>query len=421
MEIQIHGVSHDGEGVGRAPSGQVVFVSGALPGDTALVELTTKHKSVQHAKTVEILEPSKQRVVSRCTVLRCGGCPLTSLSLEGQVAIKKDRIESTLTRIGKVAIPENFSFVEAPSAWNYRHRVRLHAHWSGESWRLGYHARQSNEVVPYGGCPVLWPELDKFITRLLPAIHRLPQKIELQEVEAVWSRTSKRGGLRLVVGNHVEFFRDSTDWMDSAGLTGLDVSCEDTSVRFGNCEFLYDQTVGDYDLSFESGMFTQANPEMNDALVRRVVAAVSPMEKPRVMELHAGIGNFSLPLCAMGAEVSAFEINPKSSVQAQENADRSELSWENVCIRDVDAIERLSEFDILLLDPPRSGAREVAKKAARPGSGPARIVYVSCDPATLARDIALLVKGGFELVELTGFEMFPGTPHVEVLAVLERS
>ena len=420
MEIVIHGVSHEGDGVGRTPEGKIVFVQGGLPGDTARVELTVKKKKVQHARLTDLVVPSANRVVSRCGIDQCGGCALKSLSLEGQTLVKKDRIINTLTRIAKVEIPESFDFVESKSAWHYRHRVRMHAHWSGESWRIGFYARRSNDLVPHAGCPVLWPELDKFVTRVVPAIHRIPREVGLQEVEAVWSRKSKRGAIRLIIHGDPSFFRESTSWMDEAGILGIEIARGDSISRFGNCEMVYDQTVGDYDLSFETGTFTQANPGMNDELVRRVVSSINPMKGPKVMEMHAGIGNFSLPLAVMGAEVSAFELNPNSSIQSERNAARIPVALENTCIRDADAVERMSEFDTLLLDPPRSGAREVAREAARPGSGPARIVYVSCDPATLARDVAILKEGGYSLVNLTGFDMFPGTPHVEVLAVLER-
>jgi 23S rRNA (uracil1939-C5)-methyltransferase len=420
MEIVIHGVSHEGDGVGRTREGKIIFVQGGLPGDTARVELTVTKKKVQYARVLELVVASEDRVVSRCGIDECGGCALKSLSTDGQALVKKDRIINALTRIAKVEIPEPFDFVGADSTWHYRHRVRMHAHWSGESWRIGFHERRTNHVVPYAGCPVLWPELDKYVSRVVPAIHRIPREVGLLEVEAVWSRKSKRGALRLIVQGDPSFFRKSTAWMDEAGILGIEVAHGDTMSRFGNCEMIYDQTVGDYDLSFETGTFTQANPGMNDELVRRVVSAVNPMKAPKVMEMHAGIGNFSLPLVVMGADVSAFELNPNSSIQSDRNAARVPIALENTCIRDADAVERMSEFDTLLLDPPRSGAREVAREAARPGSGPARIVYVSCDPATLARDVAILKDGGYNLVNLTGFDMFPGTPHVEVLAVLER-
>lgn len=420
MEIVIHGVSHEGDGVGRTPEGKIIFVQGGLPGDTARVELTVRKKKVQYARLTDLVVASEDRVVSRCAIDQCGGCALKSLSVEGQAFVKKDRIINALTRIAKVEIPESFDFVQADSAWHYRHRVRMHAHWSGESWRIGFHARGTNEVVPHAGCPVLWPELDNYVTRVVPAIHQLPREVGLLEVEAVWSRKSKRGILRLTIKGDPSFFRKSTAWMDEAGILGIEVAQGGTISRYGNCEMIYDQTVGDYDLAFETGTFTQANPSMNDELVRRVVSAINPMKAPKVMEMHAGIGNFSLPLAVMGADVSAFEINPKSSIQSERNAASVPIALENTCIRDADAVERMSEFDTLLLDPPRSGAREVAREAARPGSGPARIVYVSCDPATLARDVAILRDGGYHLVNLAGFDMFPGTPHVEVLAVLER-
>ena len=280
MEITIHGVSHEGDGVGRTADGQVVFVEGGLPGDTVRVEFTTKKKKIQFGRVVDIVKPSEERVVSRCGVERCGGCALKSLSLEGQSSVKRERVASVLSRIAKIEFPGDFEFIKPESAWHYRHRVRMHAHWSGESYRIGFYARKSNDLVPHAGCPVLWPELDKFITRMVPAIHRLPRKVGLLEVEAVWSRASKRGAIRLVIDGDLGFFRGSTEWMDQAGILGLEIAKGDVINRFGNCELVYDQSVGDYSLSFETGTFT-ANPGMNDELIRRVVQAVQPCQVPK--------------------------------------------------------------------------------------------------------------------------------------------
>ena len=141
MEITIHGMSHEGDGVGRTPDGQVVFVEGGLPGDVVLVEFTAKKKKVQFGRVKELLVASPDRVVSRCGVDQCGGCALKSLSVDAQAKVKRDRVSSVLRRIAKVEFPEDFDFIKPESAWHYRHRVRMHAHWSGESWRIGFYAR----------------------------------------------------------------------------------------------------------------------------------------------------------------------------------------------------------------------------------------------------------------------------------------
>ena len=221
MEITIHGVSHEGDGVGRTADGQVVFVEGGLPGDTVRVEFTTKKKKIQFGRVVDIVKPSEERVVSRCGVERCGGCALKSLSLEGQSSVKRERVASVLSRIAKIEFPGDFEFIKPESAWHYRHRVRMHAHWSGESYRIGFYARKSNDLVPMRAarsCGQSWTSLSRGWFR--PSTD-CPRKVGLLEVEAVWSRASKRGAIRLVIDGDLGFFRGSTEWMDQAGILGL--------------------------------------------------------------------------------------------------------------------------------------------------------------------------------------------------------
>ena len=180
----------------------------------------------------------------------------------------------------------------------------------------------------------------------------------------------------------------------------------------------------EFDLFAEPGVFTQGNPSINDVLVDAVVAALPTEECPRVLELHAGVGNFSLPLAKAGAIVFTAEHMQRAVKLAQLNAQRAGVGLHAHYLEDIDAlggggpVPPLSDFDAVLLNPPRVGAFDVAKVLAK--SGPAQVSYVSCDPATLARDVKELVSGGYEVTEATAFDMFPQTPHVEVLLSMRR-
>ncbi len=455
-ELLIHALSTAGDGIGRLESGEVVFVTGALPGDRADIRLTRKIKKVQHAEVVEILEPSPQRVDSECRVAGCGGCAVRDLSREGQAAAKRERVVQTLQRIAKQDIDEMLGpLVQLGDGWRYRHRVRLHAAWEDDRWRLGYHARGTHRLVPLDTCPVLIPELEAAAISLDQAVAPLPKYGELQNVELVYSRTDGRAAARLQVAGSLTAFREPVEqparkplggplrpflgqradapapeyapaaWFAASGLSGIEVVTADESWRHGDLELRYDHAhAGEFDLLAEPGVFTQGNPAVNDRLVDAVSRALPEDDFGRVLELHAGVGNFSLPLAQAGAVVFTAENMRSAVTLAQRNAEQAGVTLHAHFLTDIEALHGggpvppLSDFDAVLMNPPRVGAFNVAKKLAK--SGPARIVYVSCDPATLARDVKEMAAGGYRITEATAFDMFPQTPHVEAVLVLDR-
>ena len=182
-EVGIDGLSTAGDGIARLDSGQVVFVSGALPGDRVRIRLTRKVKRVQHAEVVDMLEPSPERVESRCGVVDCGGCAVRWFSRAGQAQAKRERVVQALRRIARQDIDEMLGpVVQLGDGWHYRHRARLHASWFENRWNLGYHARRSHRLVPLEACPVLCPELESAALALAQAVASLPQYVKLEEV-----------------------------------------------------------------------------------------------------------------------------------------------------------------------------------------------------------------------------------------------
>lgn len=387
LQLAITGLTSSGDGVARLADGRVAFVRGGLPGDAVEARVTREQPRMVNADVVRVVTPSPERVVSICQREGCGGCALRDYDCAAQRVAKVDQVLQALARIAKLDAKPVFLGMMSGEPWRYRHRARFHARYDGQ-WSIGYHARSSHSLVPIVGCPVLWPELEQAALELAEWLAPQPKSLGLREVELAYSRKDGKAGALFIGDRPV------------------------VGAPFDDAVLAYDH-AGDFTLCFSAGVFTQANPAMNEQLVAAVTASI---RGKRVLELHSGIGNFSLPLAKAGCSVRAVEQNPASGALAARNARGFDVT--PAVASDASAVADADGYDSILLDPPRVGAKEVATKLAQ--RGPGRVVYVSCDPATLARDLRLLVDGGYRLEALTTFDMFPQTPHVESLAVLSR-
>ncbi len=273
---------------------------------------------------------------------------------------------------------------------------------------------------------MLCPELEAAAIGLDEAVASLPKYVELQNVELAYSLLDGRAAARIQAAGNVLGLQEPLTWFEASGLSGVDVEASDGSWRHGDLELRFDHARADeFDLLWEPGVFTQANPGINDLLVEAVLRALPTDRSPRILELHAGVGNYSLPLALAGSIVFTAENMQRAVKLAQRNAERVGTTLHAHYLEDIDAlggggpVPPLSDFDAVLMNPPRIGAFEVAKILAK--SGPEWLAYVSCDPATLARDVQALAAGGYEITEATAFDMFPQTPHVEVLLGMRRA
>ncbi|MBI5509245.1 MAG: class I SAM-dependent RNA methyltransferase [Deltaproteobacteria bacterium] len=419
-ELVIEAISTAGEGIGRLANGQVVFVPGGVPGDRLRVRLTGRRHRVQLAELLEVIDPSALRIRSRCAVDPCGGCALRMVAAEGLGDLKRRRVVDALRRIGGLDVEATLAApLRMGDGWRYRHRVRLHAAHSGRRWDLGYYAAKSHALVPIEACPVLWRELEQAATSIATALAPLPRAVGLGTVELAYSRRDNRSAAVLTVSGDPQPLTSTLKWLEDAGLSGAVVVSPERRFQHGNVELRYDHgRVDEYSLRFEPDLFTQAWPEMNDRLVAAVMAAVKPKAGLRVLEYHSGIGNFTLPMALAGAEVTAVERNRRAAILCRRNLRGAGATAEVVALSDADASDRLPAAEVVLLDPPRTGARAVAEALA--ARGPSVVVYVSCDSATLARDAKILTGGGYQLNQVAAFDMFPQTPHVETLCVFTR-
>ena len=381
LTLVIERLAAGGDGVARAADGRVVFVPWTAPGDRVRARVVLARKRFLHASLLEVLRPGADRVEPPCAAFgRCGGCSWQHLSYPAQLAAKREILRDALLRIGHLALPEAPAFLGSPDPYAYRSRARLVM----QAGRLGYRRAHSQALCPVEACPVLAPPLQQELSRLV----RDPP-------------AEARGEWEIAVG-------------DEGGVRGC-VPGPGSGPR------LRLHTPGG-PLGVSPGVFFQANRTLRGELARRVVEAAGTGEL--ALELYAGAGFFSLALARRFTHLLVVESSAAAVQDLRANLSDARLA--DVEVHEEDVLRALQRRrvrdcspDCVVLDPPRGGL-STAGALALAKLRPPRVVYVSCDPATLARDLALLVAEGLALESVEGFDLFPHTPHVEALAVLQR-
>ena len=406
--------------------GKVVFVEGALAGERVLVERVHSRDRFDTARTHEILSASPGRREPPCPHFgTCGGCITQHADLRTQMAAKQRGLEENLARIGKVT-PETMLPIVYGDEWGYRHRARLSVRYVPKKGGalVGFRERRSSYVADMQACPVLPPAVSALLPKLraligaMDANSRLPQ-IELAVGESVTVLVF-RNLEPLSAGDEAKL----RAFADEAGVQAwLQPKGPDTAYPFHPLDApALGYTLPEYGLrlAFRPTDFTQVNHGVNRVLVARAMQLLDPRPGERIADLFCGLGNFSLPIARSGATVVGFEGNEGLVERARQNAAANGLQGTFISANlFVPGFEVHGPFDKLLIDPPREGAIEVIK--ALPEAWPRRIVYVSCDAATLARDAGTLVNlKGFRLAAAGVVNMFPHTAHVESIALFER-
>lgn len=428
--LAIESLDSEGRGVAR-DEGKVVFVEGALPGETVEAETTRRGASYDQAETVRVLHESAARRAPPCPHFgMCGGCATQHADLRTQMAAKQRWLEDSLRRIGKVE-PGILLPIVYGEEWGYRHRARMSVRGlpPPRGALVGFHERKSSYVADMRQCDNLPLRISRLISPLRELITALEMRERLPQVEiAVGDKVDV-----LVVRN-----LDPVSESDAAQLRAfadregvwlwLQPKGPATAAPFHPLSMPdLDYTLPEFGLriAFRPTDFTQVNHGVNRILVRRAVRMLDPQPGNRIADLFCGIGNFSLPLAASGATVlgleGAEELVERARSNAAANGLTSRASFERADLFEVDEqkLAAWGPFDKMLIDPPRSGAAELVK--ALPDAWPSRIVYVSCDSATLARDAGILVSiKGFTLAAAGVVNMFPHTTHVESITLFER-
>ena len=431
MEVLIESVDHEARGIARSDN-KVIFVQNALPGETVEIEIKRKKASFDTAVTNAVKNPSPARVDPRCPSFGvCGGCSFQHIDMRTQLAIKQRVLEDAFARLGKVSPERILSPISGPSL-GYRTRARLSSRFviKKDKSLVGFREKGKGYVVDMISCDILPPRISRLLPELRVLIGSLTIKKNVPQIEVACSETSDILAFRIL-----------------EDLTQLDAKCLfEFGRKQGVC--IYTQRGGpqtlkqiypdvesrltyqipDFNLEFEFGLseFTQVNTEVNGVLVRRAMSLLQPKTGERIADLFCGLGNFSLAIAKHGSVVIGVEGSQDLIRRAYQNAKSNDLLqscefrvgdlFEESC----PSYERLGPLDKLLIDPPRDGAFELVKTIPGDG-GPKSIVYVSCNPATLARDAGILVREkGYRLTSASIVNMFPHTSHVESIASFEK-
>lgn len=411
--LRLEGIAQGGEAVGRF-RGRVVFVRGALPGETVAVSLTERRKGYARGVVERLLRPSPDRCVPPCPLFgRCGGCHWQYAAYPAQLAWKRTIIEEQLRHLGRVASPPVAAPLGMEDPWAYRSTAELHVSPAGQA---GFYAAHSHEIVPLDSCPLLAPALDALLLPLQDSLAALSPADRPGQVTLRWSWYESRAMVVLRGGT-----RRGGESL-AARLAGRlpEVAWEGGGeVRpLAGRGYLY-ESLGPAALRVSPTAFFQVNVPQARRLLAVVRELLDPRPGDRLLDAYAGVGALSLPPAGDSGRVTAIEAHPAAVADLRENAHR-------LAAGRVEPVEGLVErvlparrerYDLVLLDPPRRGCLPAALRAVV-AAGPRRIVYVSCHPGTLARDVRLLREGGYELVRVQPIDLFPQTCHVESVALL---
>ncbi len=448
LELDVHGLNHSGDGVARLPQGQVCFVPGALPGERVSVRL--RHPSKRHwqADLIGVLQPSPSRCKPTCILAEpCGGCTLQHWQIEEQSHWKQQLVVDALQRLGHLQLPVQ-PLLRASEPFGYRNRavIPLKRHADDGRLRAGYYRRGSHRIVNMNHCPVLDPRLDALIAPIKQDLH-----------DSGWPADADAGGegglrhlaLRIGAGTGELLITliSSHDrlpgldalaagWMERwPALVGVCLNLQphptntlmgETTLTVTGLNWLHEQFAG-LRLRIAADTFFQVNTQQASQVVPLLSRALSghgDRGPGLLVDAYCGIGTYSLPLAREGWWVQGLERNQEAVRLARLNAADNQLAER--CRFDAVAVDgalaaQLPHCDALLVDPPRKGL-DATSLTAILAAPPATMLYLSCDPATLARDLRQLQgAGGYTIEQVQPIDFFPHTSHVETLAVLRRN
>ena len=440
--LTIESLDLDAQGVAHNLEGKVVFVEDALPGEQVQVRVNRRKNNWEQATMTALRRESSQRVVPRCPHFgTCGGCKMQHFHVGAQVATKQRALEDSLWHLGKVKAEQMLRPIEGP-AWGYRYRGRLSVRFVAKKEKVlvGFHERKSSFVADMDSCEVLPRHVSALLVPLRELIAGMDQRDRLPQIELAIGDT-----VTALVLRHMEPLSDADLarlrafgasrgvqwWLQSKGpetVCRLDEDCP---------ELAYALPEFGITMPFKPTDFTQVNPHINRVLVTRALRLLDAKADERVIDWFCGLGNFTLPIATMAREVLGIEGSETLVQRSRENAALNGLAAKtsffarNLFELTPAELAGYGQADKWLVDPPREGAFALAKALADLHADPAlvpgfvaprRIVYVSCNPATLARDAGLLVhQAGYRCTATGAVNMFPHTAHVESMAVFDKT
>jgi len=407
-EITLEKLTYGGEAMGRLSDGRAVFVPFGLPGETVRIQLTQEKQNFARGEILEILKPSPDRITAKCKhFTQCGGCHYQNLPYEKQQLAKADILRDQLQRIGKIENPIVQPTVASPKQWNYRNHVQFHLTDDG---KVGFINARGNATLPIEECHLPEPTIDAFRNDL-----QFESRMNLERVSL---RSGTDDDIMLILESETE---ETPELEIEADISIVHIY-EDHPVVIAGSNALTIQILGkDFHVSAPS--FFQVNTPMAEKMVQHLQAQLpTPDSQFTLIDLYCGVGLFSKFFASKYAKVIGIESAPSSCEDFAINLDE----FDNVELYEGAAEEilsalapQLTEPIHMIVDPPRAGIDKFAIDAILQ-INPQVIAYVSCDPSTLARDAARLIKGGYTLQNVTPFDLFPQTYHIESISIFTR-
>lgn len=419
--VRIERLVPGGQGMGRLDDGRPVFVTGAFVGDQILLQTAEDQRSFVKARQYAVAEESPERVVPACAeCTRCGGCDWMWINEAEQLRAKGDLIRQALERIGKLSVSESIEVHKSENTLRYRSRVRLQV----KAGKVGFFSRGSHELIEVTDCKVSSEALWDLVGLIRRAVSAAPAAFfGVAHIEArVFD-----GGLLPSERASVYFSIRETGKGSARVSEQLEAATsalrERALVRFsteGPVVQSYSPSPG-VTTRAPLGGFTQVNEAVNRLLVLRVLEEVKRKGSRRFLDLYCGSGNFSLPLLTQGLVGVGVEYSAEAVNAARAQAEKDGLPGAFHAEGCADYLARTrhapGSFDVVIVDPPRAGARDCVSHLLDLAAP--LLLMIACDPASLARDLGELTRGGYRLLSVEGFDMFPQTHHVETLAILE--
>ncbi len=403
FDLTLTTLTYGGDAMGRLPDSRAIFVPFGLPDERVHVRLTEEKRGFARGEIVEILQSAPERISPRCKHFgQCGGCHYQHLPYEKQLEAKAAILRDQLTRIGKIQNPPVKPTVASPDAWNYRNYVQFHLDAQG---KLGFQAPNSNRVIPISECHL--PESS--INALWPQLEFEPET----GIERVSLRSGVDENLMLVLESDSP---DAPEFEIEAGISVVHIFDEHAVVIAGEDHITMKVLGREFFVSAPS--FFQVNTSIAEKMVQHLLDRL-PTSQSVLLDVYCGVGLFSAFLAPKGKQLVGIE----ASESACENFVINLNEFDNVELYEdfaEDVLPALDvQSDIILVDPPRAGVEKEALDAIGK-MNPKVIAYVSCDPSTLARDAARLMNDGYKLLDVTPFDLFPQTYHIESISIFEK-
>ena len=432
----IESLDQEGRGVAHV-DGKTIFIDGALPNEQVTYQSTRIKASYEIANVVEVLQASSERVTPKCPHYGlCGGCKLQHMDAGAQVAAKQQMLEADLWHIGKVKADNMLPPLHG-STWGYRHKARLSVKYVEKKQRVlvGFNEKGTRFVADMNSCEVLVPEVSALIAPLQNMIFELSIRDKLPQIELAVGEAD----VIVLILRIMDVLTENDEMLLKAFAEAHKVQIwtqskgPDTIKPFWPLDgALLKYSLPEFDLTypFKPNEFTQVNPQINQQMVHSAIQLLAPKQGEKIADFFCGIGNFTLPIARSGSSVLGLEGLSNLVERANESAALNKISNAKFGVADLFKMTELSladlnlkhgHFDKWLIDPPRDGAFELIK-AISPASSPMLIVYVSCNPSTLARDAGVLVnEKGYKLSAAGVINMFPHTAHVESIACFVKT